>query len=126
MPALPSSGSPSALGRVEGVLCSAGGGRCGPRPAACSLGCMGMRDEAEVRALYRGLLDAWNGQDADGFGPPFAVDGEQVGCDGSQVVGAAAIAEAMGQLFADHRTARYVALVRSVRFADPDVGMAPP
>jgi uncharacterized protein (TIGR02246 family) len=114
-------------------LCSAGGGMYGARPPACSLGCMGMRDEAEVRALYRGLLDAWNGQDADGFGAAFAVDGEQVGFDGSQVVGAAAIAEAMGQVFADHRTARYVALVRSVRFADPDVallraevGMVPP
>jgi uncharacterized protein (TIGR02246 family) len=82
-----------------------------------------MQDENEVRALYRRLLDAWNGQDAEAFGATFTGDGEQVGFDGSQVAGATAIAEATGQIFADHRTARYVALVRSLRFADPDVAL---
>jgi uncharacterized protein (TIGR02246 family) len=106
-----------------------------PDRVLASISCMQDqdKDEDEVRGLYRRLLDAWNGQDAVVFGAAFTDDGEQVGFDGSQVAGATAIGEAMTQIFADHRTARYVALVRSVRFVGADVallraevGMVPP
>ena len=90
-------------------------------------------DEAEIRALHGRLLAAWNARDAKAFGGLFTADGEQVGYDGSQVAGAAAITSDIGRIFADHPTARYLALVRSVRFIAPEVavlraevGMVPP
>ena len=90
-------------------------------------------NEAEIRALHGRLLAAWNARDAKAFGDQFTEDGEQVGYDGSQVAGAAAITDNIGQIFAHHPTARYLALVRSVRFVTvevavlrAEVGMVPP
>jgi len=90
-------------------------------------------NEAEIRALHGRLLAAWNARDAKAFGDQFTEDGEQVGYDGSQVAGAAVITDNIGQIFADHPTARYLALVRSVRFVTAEVavlraevGMVPP
>jgi len=90
-------------------------------------------DESEVRALYVSLLRAWNERDAEVYGGLFTEDGEIVGYDGSQVAGAGQIAESMAEIFADHETARYVPIVRGVRFPQPgvavlraEVGMVPP
>lgn len=89
--------------------------------------------EDEVRALYLALLDGWNKQDADRFASLFTEDGGVVGFDGSPVDGRSAIQAHLHQIFADHRTARYVALVREVRFLGSEVallrsaaGMIPP
>jgi uncharacterized protein (TIGR02246 family) len=93
----------------------------------------GMEGEKEIRALYQQLLTAWNDQDAQAYGGLFAEDGEQVGFDGSQASGAAQITRQLSAIFTDHRTARYVSLVRSVRLIASgvgilraEVGMAPP
>jgi uncharacterized protein (TIGR02246 family) len=90
-------------------------------------------DEAEVRALYRRMLDGWNVRDGDAFAAQFAEDGEAIGFDGSQMFGRAEIAEALHRIFADHPTAAYVAKVKSVRFLAPEIahlrafaGLAPP
>lgn len=90
-------------------------------------------EEIAVRALYRAILDGWNTHRADAFAAPFAVGGEVIGFDGSQMIGRAAIASALGQIFADHRTAPYVSKVRGVHLLSPDVailraiaGMTPP
>jgi uncharacterized protein (TIGR02246 family) len=90
-------------------------------------------DEGEVRALYASLLRAWNERDAAAYGALFGEDGDLVGYDGSQMSGGAQITEAVGGIFADHETARYVSIVRGVRFPLPgvavlraEVGMVPP
>lgn len=90
-------------------------------------------DEIEVRALYRQMLDSWNKRSADGFAALFTHDGNVVGFDGSMMDGPAEIESVLGQIFANHPTAAYVAKVRSVRFLAPDVavlravaGMVPP
>jgi uncharacterized protein (TIGR02246 family) len=90
-------------------------------------------DEMEVRVLYRQLLDGWNKRSADGFAALFTNDGSAIGFDGSMLDGPAEIASTLGQIFANHPTAAYVAKVRSVRFLAPDVavlravaGMVPP
>ena len=87
----------------------------------------------EVRVLYRQLLDGWNKRSADGFAALFTNDGSAIGFDGSMLDGPAEIASTLGQIFANHPTAAYVAKVRSVRFLAPDVavlravaGMVPP
>ena len=68
-----------------------------------------------VEALYRTLLERWNGCDAEGYGDLFADDGSMVGFDGSCMQSARAIREHLGSIFADHRPATYVARVEEVR-----------
>lgn len=92
-----------------------------------------MTHEASVSALYRQLLEAWNRQSASEYAALFTDDANVVGFDGSQMNGRAEIESAIGAIFADHRTASYVSIIRSVRQLSPDVallcavvGMIPP
>ena len=78
---------------------------------------------AEVRALYRQLLDAWNSADGDAFGALFSDQGEVIGFDGSDNKGRDAITAEMSRIFADHETGRYVGKVRGVRFLRSDVAV---
>jgi uncharacterized protein (TIGR02246 family) len=71
--------------------------------------------EAGIRGLYDAILAGWNAKDAQAFAEPFALDGEVIGFDGSQIAGRARIAQQMAQIFADHSTGSYVGVVRSVR-----------
>jgi uncharacterized protein (TIGR02246 family) len=80
-------------------------------------------DEREVRALYARMLEGWNARSGEAFAAPFAEDGEVIGFDGSQQAGRAVIATAMGQIFSDHPTGRYVWKVRGVRLLAPDVAL---
>lgn len=87
----------------------------------------------EIRQLHHGLLQAWNAQDAAAFAGLFAAEGTVIGFDGSTVHGRREIEDHIGMVFADHRTASYVAIVREVRSLAPDVallraavGMVPP
>jgi uncharacterized protein (TIGR02246 family) len=90
-------------------------------------------DEPAIRNLYHQLLAGWNRRKAGELAALFAEDGQQVGFDGSQYNGRAAIEAAIGQIFADHQTATYVGKIREVRWLSPDVallravvGMVPP
>jgi uncharacterized protein (TIGR02246 family) len=87
----------------------------------------------EVRTLYQRLLDAWNRQDASAYAELFAPTGSIVGFDGSPVNGRAAIEAHLRGVFAHHRTASYVSVVREVRPLGADAallraaaGMVPP
>jgi uncharacterized protein (TIGR02246 family) len=89
--------------------------------------------EAEVSELYRRLIEGWNANDAEAMAGPIAADGLVIGYDGSQMFGREEIASQLGQIFADHKTATYVAKVRSVKPLGSDaallhavVGMVPP
>jgi uncharacterized protein (TIGR02246 family) len=82
---------------------------------------------------YTRLLEAWNRRDADAFASLFTHDASVVGFDGSQMNGAAQIADELRAIFAHHQTAAYVAKVREVRALDTHtlllravVGMSPP
>lgn len=90
-------------------------------------------DEAPIAALYRQLLDSWNRRDASGFAELFEDDGNSIGFDGSPMNGREEIAATLGQIFADHITAAYIANIRGIRSLAPDVallravvGMVPP
>ena len=89
--------------------------------------------DAAAVAIYTALLEAWNRQDAPAFAALFAADADVTGFDGSQMKGSADIAAQLGEIFAHHRTATYVAKVREVRALAPTVtllraivGMIPP
>jgi len=94
---------------------------------------MNQVDRDAVDALYRGLIRAWNDRNASAFAGLFADDGYVVGFDGSQMDGRSQIETELGQIFADHVTAPYIARIESVRFLTPQVallrarvGMVPP
>lgn len=76
-----------------------------------------------VAALYCHLLDCWNERDASAFAACFADDGYSIGFDGSQMAGRAEIAATLGQIFADHATARYISKIREICQLAPDVAL---
>ncbi|MEA2761182.1 MAG: hypothetical protein QOD47_466 [Gemmatimonadaceae bacterium] len=89
--------------------------------------------DREVRELYRQLLEAWDKRNARDFALLFAADGNIVGFDGTQVFGQAAVGAHLSEIFSHHQTARYVSIVREVRFLAEGVtilsavaGMVPP
>src|SRR5882672_1226261 len=77
----------------------------------------------DIRRLYLELLTAWNSKDAAAMAACFAADGGMVGFDGSQVDGRENIEAHLAPIFADHPTAAFVAIVRSVRFPAPGVAI---
>ena len=89
--------------------------------------------EAEVRELYRKLLETWDKRNARDYAMLFAPDAILVGFDGTQVFGQADIGAHISEVFSHHQTARYVSIVRGVRAVTDDVvalsavaGMVPP
>jgi uncharacterized protein (TIGR02246 family) len=83
--------------------------------------------------LYAALLDAWNRRDAASFARLFTAEGTTVGFDGTEMNGSTAIERHLGEIFSDHETAAYVAIVREVRPMSPGsallrgvAGMVPP
>ncbi len=89
--------------------------------------------ERDIRSLYHALLDSWNRKSSSVFAALFTEDGDVVGFDGSGHSGKTAIESNLQWIFANHRTAAYVGIVRAIRFLSPDVvvlravaGMVPP
>jgi uncharacterized protein (TIGR02246 family) len=100
---------------------------------ADSMAALGPAADAPIVALYRGVLAAWNARDAAAYAALFEEAAEVVGFDGSQMHGRGEIERTLGQIFADHVTARYVGIVRGVTWLAPGVallravvGMVPP
>lgn len=92
-----------------------------------------MSPEDEVTELYHRLIGGWNANDAEGMAAPIALDGLVIGYDGSQMFGREDVASQLGQIFADHKTATYLAKVRLVKPLGSEaallhavVGMIPP
>ena len=83
----------------------------------------GTEEAAQVVALYRRLLEAWNARDAAAYAACFEEDGQVIGFDGSTMESHAEIESTLRPIFADHVTAAYVAKVRGVRFLGPDVAL---
>jgi uncharacterized protein (TIGR02246 family) len=86
-----------------------------------------------VRRIYRNLIAGWNAGDAAAMTRDFDDDAEIVGFDGTEMSGREAIAAYLAGIFANHKVASYVTLVREVRTIAPgvailraEVGMVPP
>jgi uncharacterized protein (TIGR02246 family) len=89
--------------------------------------------DAEVREVYRKLLEAWDKRNARDYAMLFAPDAILVGFDGTQVFGQADIGAHISEVFSHHQTARYVSIIRGVRAVTGEVvalsavaGMVPP
>lgn len=79
--------------------------------------------DADVRELYRRLLEAWDKRNARDFALLFAPDAGLVGFDGTQKFGQLEIGAHVSEIFTRHQTPRYVAIVREVRTVTPDVAI---
>jgi uncharacterized protein (TIGR02246 family) len=80
-------------------------------------------EEGEVRALYTRLLSAWNDREPGAFANLFQDEGSVIGFDGSTFEGREAIENNLSQIFSHHKTARYIAKIRSLRFLSPQVAL---
>ena len=87
----------------------------------------------DTRELYEHLIGTWNDRDAEAMSSLFAPAGIMIGFDGSLVTGVDAVREHLTPIFADHPTAAYVTIVRSVQSVGDgatlllaDAGMVPP
>jgi len=92
-----------------------------------------MEFDEELRAIYRRLIEGWNAADAAAMTHDFAEQANMVGFDGTTVNGRARIMEHLAGVFANHKVATFVTLVRDVREVAPNVviltanaGMVPP
>ena len=73
--------------------------------------------------LYHDLLAAWNRRDASGMARLFAIDGSQVGFDGSVADGRREIEGHLAPVFASHPTPAFVGKVREVRALGRDAAL---
>ncbi|WP_295808779.1 SgcJ/EcaC family oxidoreductase [uncultured Nitratireductor sp.] len=91
-----------------------------------------MSETDEIHALYLRLLQGWNERKANAMAECFSSEGVMIGFDGSLAEGRTAIEKHLTPIFADHPTAPFVAIVRSMRkigsagILRADVGMVPP
>jgi uncharacterized protein (TIGR02246 family) len=90
-------------------------------------------DAEAVRALYRSVIDGWNDRDAAAMARHFAPHVHMIGFDGSEVTGSDRAREYVAAIFANHKVASFVSLVREVQEVAPGVailhahaGMLPP
>src|SRR5260221_2261043 len=72
-------------------------------------------DLARVRSLYKKLLESWNNNNASEFALLFSKDGNTIGFDGSQMNGQQDIYDQLSAIFANHKVASYVGIVRDIR-----------
>ena len=76
----------------------------------------------DVHLLYLRLLEAWNERSPDDYAALFAEDSTAIGFDGSEIAGPD-LAGHLRPIFADHATARYVAVVRRIRALGSDTAL---
>lgn len=72
-------------------------------------------------AVYYQLLEAWNNHDADAFASLFIKEGIATGFDGSMMHGTEEIGQQLKEVFNNHQTARYVAIIRRALSVAPTV-----
>ena len=74
-------------------------------------------EASEVRALYRQLLESWNGRNAAAFAALFDAEGQAVGFDGTTHQGRAGIESDLSHIFMHHQTPAYVSIVRGYEWS---------
>lgn len=79
--------------------------------------------EERIKKLYQSILDCWNERDARSYANLFDEQGHVIGFDGSEMTGPDEINATLSNIFEDHMTARYIAIVRDVRFLSDDVAI---
>jgi uncharacterized protein (TIGR02246 family) len=94
---------------------------------------MSSTELSAVTDLYHQLIDGWNRRDGAAMAALFTEHGNMVGFDGSQVNGRDEIESHLSGIFAHHRPAEFIVIVRDIRLFGADAallravaGMVPP
>jgi uncharacterized protein (TIGR02246 family) len=89
--------------------------------------------DKNVLRIYGDLIAGWNAGDAAAMTRDFADDAGIIGFDGTEMSGRERIAAYLAGIFANHKVASFITLVREVRTIAPgvavlraEVGMVPP
>ena len=80
-------------------------------------------EEKAVRLVYQHLLQAWNNMNAKEYAGLFGKEANLVGFDGSLANGREEILAHLTGVFENHKTGKYVSLVREVRFLDSGIAI---
>jgi uncharacterized protein (TIGR02246 family) len=85
-----------------------------------------------VIGLYKKYIDGWNRRDAQAMAKLVTEDALIIGYDGSIMKGAKELEAVIAQIFKDHPTGEFIAIVKEVQFLNPTtailraiVGMLP-
>src|SRR5215216_1858933 len=80
-------------------------------------------DQAAIESIYRQLINAWNEMNAEGFAALFAENANMIGFDGSMANSRREILEQLSAIFGDHQPAKFITIIREIRFLSPSVGL---
>jgi uncharacterized protein (TIGR02246 family) len=80
-------------------------------------------DETIIRQLYADLIAAWNNHNAESYAALFTDNANLVGFDGSIMNGKADVLSHLSGIFAHHKTAPYIYIIREVRFLSDEVAL---
>ncbi|MEO6455543.1 MAG: SgcJ/EcaC family oxidoreductase [Ginsengibacter sp.] len=90
-------------------------------------------NEQETLLLYKALINSWNNGNALDYANLFTAYGNVIGFDGSQMNGKKQIEDELNKIFANHKVATYVYIVREIHSLSSSVyllravaGMIPP
>ena len=78
---------------------------------------------AIVEAIYESLVSSWNETNARVFSDLFSENGSMVGFDGSVANGRQEIYDHLSSIFADHRPAKFVSIIKDIKVLCPTVGL---
>jgi uncharacterized protein (TIGR02246 family) len=73
--------------------------------------------------IYRNLIAGWNAGDAAAMTRDFVDEAEIIGFDGTEMSGRERIAAYLAGIFANHKVASFVTIVREVRTIAPGVAI---
>lgn len=80
-------------------------------------------DKTVLKSLYKRLIDSWNEMDSETYASLFIENGNIIGFDGSQANGREEIHGHLSAIFADHEPAKFITIIREIRFLSPGVGL---
>ena len=80
-------------------------------------------DRTEIQYLYEQLIDSWNKMNSDAYAVLFTEEGSIVGFDGSQANSRKEIHDHLSAIFTDHLPAKFITIIREIRFLSPSVGL---
>jgi len=81
------------------------------------------RNKHDIERLYHELIESWDKVKARDYANLFAEDANVIGFDGSTMNGRKEIFEHINSIFNNHKTGKYVTIVKEVRFLSPDIGI---
>lgn len=77
----------------------------------------------ELENAYKAIINAWNERNAKKMAYLFMSQGELIGFDGSQIIGAEEIYSHLQSIFNDHPTPPFTTKIKNISVLSPVIGM---